>query len=181
MRMSKNGKEGWVVDFTAASSHRNIKSQNKHYPDRKVDPSEHSELNMHLWCTLPLRYKLQTSFYFLCWLRSSSNIFLVKYTTRLSTLSPSPPCWKDNCRLAPYISSCSPFPDYLQLKYITYHIILNYVLVLRDSIKFNWILTSTWAVPCSTTADSIFCHTGHVTIFLSLPHRDFSSPYMPIV
>ena len=134
-----------------------------------------------LWNTL--RYKLQTSFYFLFWLRSSSNIFLVKYTTRLSTLSlsPSPPCWKDNCRLAPYISSCSPFPDYLQLKYITYHIILNYVLVLRDSIKFNWILTSTWAVPCSTTADSIFCHTGHVTIFLSLPHRYFSSPYMPMV
>ena len=62
--MSKNEIKGWVVleatkiDFAAASSHRSIKSQNKHYPDRKVDPSEHSELNMHLWCTLPLR-KLQ--------------------------------------------------------------------------------------------------------------------------
>ena len=36
------------IDFAGDSSHRNIKSQNKHYPDRKVDPSEHSELNMHL-------------------------------------------------------------------------------------------------------------------------------------
>ena len=57
MRISINGKEGWAIlertniDFAAASSHRNIKSQSKHYPDRKVDPSE---LNMHLWCTLPL-------------------------------------------------------------------------------------------------------------------------------
>ena len=151
------------------------------FHDKLISETFHIYLYLQiLWNTL--RYKLQTSFYFLFWLRSSSNIFLVKYTTRLSTLSlsPSPPCWKDNCRLAPYISSCSPFPDPLQLKHITYHIILNYVQVLRDSIRYNWILTSTWAVPCSTTADSIFCHTDHVTIFSSLPHRDFSSPYMPI-
>ena len=57
---SKNGIEGQVVletnniDFAAASFHKYIKSQNKHYPVRKLDPSEHSELNVHLWCTLPL-------------------------------------------------------------------------------------------------------------------------------
>ena len=27
---------------------------NKNYRDRKIDPSEHSELNMYLWFTLPL-------------------------------------------------------------------------------------------------------------------------------
>ena len=27
------------IDFVATSSHRNIKSKNKHYLDRKVDPS----------------------------------------------------------------------------------------------------------------------------------------------
>ena len=50
---------GWdvlvkTVDFADASSHRNIKSKNKHFPDRNIDPSEHSEGNMHLQCTLSL-------------------------------------------------------------------------------------------------------------------------------
>ena len=48
----KNGKEvgleKTIIDFVAASSHRNIKSQNKHHLDRKVNPSGHSELDMHL-------------------------------------------------------------------------------------------------------------------------------------
>ena len=48
------GMQGRMLDFAPASSHRTLNLQNKHHPDRKVDPSEHFQLHMHLWCTLPL-------------------------------------------------------------------------------------------------------------------------------
>ena len=46
------------IYFATASFHRNIKSQNKYHLDRKVDPSEHSEGNMHLWRILCLNYNI---------------------------------------------------------------------------------------------------------------------------
>ena len=46
------------LDFAGASFYKDIEPLNKHNLDRKVSPSEHSELNVYLRCTIPLKIRI---------------------------------------------------------------------------------------------------------------------------